>query len=127
MINGLEPHMDVFTVGTRSAGEYFGSKIILGSDATSPNNYVIVPVILQYENSEGGTVSGGIEPDLAVTENLLQPFQIGDTQDPILSGALNSITSGSQSSPKIISKPYIDLIDERARKLGRIMFKSERN
>ena len=127
MISGLDPHMEVFTVGTRTAGEYFGSRVIFGSDATPPNSYIMVPVVLQYENSEGGTVSGGIEPDLVVTENLLQPFQIGDTQDPILSGALNSITNGSQSSPKIISKPYIDLIDERARKLGRIMFRSERN
>lgn len=128
MISGLSPHLEVVKVGTRTAGEYFGTKIIFGSEATPPNSYIMVPVVLQYQNSNGTTVSGGIEPNLTAVENLLQPFPIGDTQDPILARALNSISNGSQSSSaKFISKPYIDLVDERSRKLGRIMFRSEKN
>jgi len=128
MISGLSPHLEVVKVGTRTAGEYFGTKIIFGSEATPPNSYIMVPVVLQYQNSNGTTVSGGIEPNLTAVENLLQPFPIGDTQDPILARALNSISNGGQSSSaKFISKPYIDLVDERSRKLGRIMFRSEKN
>ena len=128
LINGLNPHMEVVQIGSATAGEYFETRILLGSDATPPNSYAMVPIVLQYENSEGTTgFDSGLQPDFPVVDNLLNVEAVGDVEDPLISRAIDDIrNSTSSASNKIFTKPYKDLVDKRKKRLGRIMFPPER-
>lgn len=124
LINGLIPHMNVNTIGEATSGEFFGSKVILGENATSPNEYAIVPINLQYENSEGSTnLVFGIQPRVEISDDLLNPFQIGDVNDPILNAAIQLITNNNPNSSKLRFKTYESLIDLRAKRRGKILFR----
>lgn len=126
LINGLIPHMNVITIGESTNGQFFGSTVITGDTATPMNEYAIVPVTLQYENSEGVTnLVFGIQPDIEEAEDLLAPFALGDVNDPILSAAIERIT-GIQTSSKTASKKYEVLTNKRTQKRGSILFRANK-
>lgn len=128
LINGLIPHMDVNIVGEPTNGQFYGTTIISGDTATPQNGYTIVPVNLQYENSEGSTgFVSGLQPDILIDDNLLLPFQIGNVNDPLLDAAIQNIISGSQTSLKGTPREYEVLTDKRAIRRGSILFGKEKN
>ena len=127
LINGLIPHMNVNTIGEATKGEFFGSTVISGENATPANEYAIVPINLQYENSEGSTnLVFGIQPSIEVEDDLLNTFQIGDINDPVLNAAIKRITNGTQTSAKTSVKEYEVLIDKKAQRKGRMLFRTEK-
>lgn len=124
LINGLIPHMDVEIIGERTSGELFGSTIISGESATPPNDYLIVPVNLKYENSEGETdIILGLQPNIEAIDDLLNPSPIGDVEDPLLDAAIQSITSGAKIASPASFKVYESLTNLRAEKRGKILFR----
>jgi C-terminal processing protease CtpA/Prc len=126
LINGLIPHMNVKTIGEATSGEFFGSTVINGNSATPPNSFLIVPVNLQYENSEGETnLAFGIQPEIQVVDELFDSFPIGDTEDPALSAAIGSIT-GAQKVFRNGSKAYQLIPDYKAQTKGSILFRSQK-
>jgi carboxyl-terminal processing protease len=127
LINGLIPHMSVNIIGGQTSGQFYGSTVIKGEDATPQNNYAMVPVNLRYENSEGNSdLFMGLEPDVFVSENLLDPFQIGDLNEPFLKAALERISGGSQSvqGQADQKQPFEKIRDIRAERKGSILFRS---
>lgn len=101
IINGLDPYMDVYSIGENTFGKYYGSFVILGESATPPNNYAIVPVVFKYANALGVTdFVDGLAPDFSAEENIFQPYPIGDVNDPLFSVAIEHITKGA-----VITKP----------------------
>jgi len=123
LINGLTPHMNVNTIGEATNGQFFGSTVITGETATPPNEFAIVPINLQYENSEGTTnLVLGIQPDSPVEDDLLIPYELGDINDPVLKEALSLITGNGSAASKISAKKYESLEDVKAKRRGSILF-----
>ena len=128
LINGLSPHMNVVKVGEATSGEFFGATMIKGEDAVPPNDYIIVPVFVQYVNSEGSAnLVLGLQPEIEAEDDLLQPFQIGDVEDPLLGAAIDFILTGSQSSQKLSTFKEYEILPDRIKKAkGSLIFKAER-
>lgn len=88
LINGLEPHYDVVTIGSNTYGKpvaMYGFEF---------EDWLFYPVTAKSVNEDGyGDYFGGISPDLSVTDNY--HFDWGDTEDPLLAQALNYIEFGS--------------------------------
>ncbi len=128
LINGLTPHMNVIKVGESTSGEFFGTTMLKGEDAVPPNDYIMVPVFVQYVNSEGAaSLVFGIEPEIEVEDDLLAPFQIGDTEDPLLGAAVNFVINGSQKIRKYSPSKDYELLPVRTEEVkGSLLFKSEK-
>ncbi|PHQ28876.1 S41 family peptidase [Leeuwenhoekiella nanhaiensis] len=105
-IIGLEPYIDVQTVGTTTVGKFQASITLYDSDNFSRNDdslnpshfYAIQPLVYTYENS-AGTVGppSGIIPDFELRENLTNLGVLGDESEPLLSLALDQILGRSPS------------------------------
>lgn len=99
IINGLEPYMNVYGVGTNTFGKFYGSFVLTGDRANPPNNYGIVPVTLKYANANGvSDFREGLEPDFEVAENIFDPLPLGDVNDPLFGTAIEHITQGMVSA-----------------------------
>jgi len=103
-IIGLDPYIDVKTVGTTTVGKFQASITLYDSDNFNRNDeslnprhfYAIQPLVYTYENAEGvvGPPSG-IIPDFELRENLADLGVLGDENEPLLSLALDQILGRS--------------------------------
>lgn len=126
IINGLEPYMDVYSIGENTFGKFYGSFVLTGDRANPVNNYAIVPVSLKYANALGVTdFRDGLEPDFPAEENIFDPFPIGDVNDPLLGTAIQHITEGVVPAKPFSARPlpYVLLPDPVELKKGNIMMK----
>jgi len=129
IINGLRPSMEVITVGTTTVGKNEGSntlvdapatssrQIYLNTDGRNPDHTVgMQPITFQIFNSlNQSDYSDGFAPTIEVDEidftaNIL-PF--GDTNEALLSTAINNITGAVAKSAALRPKLAV-------RKLGTI-------
>ena len=107
IINGLRPYMDVILIGEKTYGKNVGS-ISLYEENDPKNKWGMQPIIVKYSNSKGESdFTAGFTPDFEVDEfralnNRLVEF--GDTEDPLLSVALNQITGGAKTRSVGITK-----------------------
>jgi carboxyl-terminal processing protease len=123
LIVGLRPYMDVVVVGENTYGKYTGMWVIYDFDEPPAHNWAILPIVLKFANSLGYTdFKNGLEPDIAVEDNLLQAKPFGDTEDPILSAALEDITGLSLKSVRSMEKPGYIRLDNRRDRLRRNIF-----
>jgi C-terminal processing protease CtpA/Prc len=130
-ISGLQPYIDVTLVGTLTYGKYTGSITLydsedFGRDGANPNHlYAMQPLVLQYVNSLGQSVRGGLTPDIERIENLSDMGILGERNEPLLNVAINDILGGLAkfeefkfqefemiSSPKLFS-PMSDMIVDK--------------
>lgn len=121
---GLQPYMDVRLVGTNTVGKFYGSFVLTGRDANPINDFAIVPVTLKYANSNGFSDFGdGLSPDIEATEDIFQPYPIGDINDPLIAAALADI-SGDVVSVKTqpFYPSYTLMEDPVALKKGNLFF-----
>lgn len=106
LIKGLDPYMEVVTVGEKTVGKFYGA--IVMEDKTKPrrHNYAIIPLVLKYQNAEGFTdFINGLAPDLKVYDDLLHAKPFGDLTDPILATAIETLTGRSPTTARL--KPSI--------------------
>ena len=95
IINGLKPYMDIFLIGETTYGKNVGSVTIYEKDDPK-NRWGMQPIIVKYANSNGESdFTAGFTPDFEVNEftalgNRFVKF--GDTEDPLLSKAIEQIT-----------------------------------
>jgi len=123
LIVGLRPYMDVVVVGASTYGKYTGMWIIYDFDEPPAHNWAILPIVMKYANSLGYTdFKNGLEPDIAVEDNLFQAKPFGDTEDPILSAALEDITGISLKSARSMEKPGYVRLDNKTDRLRRNIF-----
>ncbi|MEO0331882.1 MAG: S41 family peptidase, partial [Bacteroidota bacterium] len=94
LINGLEPYMEVVTVGEPTVGKFYGSWVIPDLEEPARHNWAVAPVVLKYANSLGETdFVDGLPPDYPVEDNLLAAYPFGDENDPVLAQALAVISA----------------------------------
>jgi len=101
VINGLAPYIDVVQVGGKTIGKNVGSITVydspnFGKNNRNPNHkYAMQPLVLKVVNKDGfGDYQTGIEPDIAVSENLADIKPLGDINELFLSTAISNITNG---------------------------------
>lgn len=86
-ITGLEPYMDVVTVGETTHGKYTASITLPDEDSI----WALQPIVIKYSNSEGVTnFIDGFIPDYRVEDNF--KWDIGDVNDPMIKKAISLIT-----------------------------------
>jgi len=96
VITGLDPYMNVVTVGDTTVGKYTGAWVFPDTEEPRRHNYAIVPIVLKYTNSLGITdFKDGLFPDYPIRDNLLGAGPLGDLNDAILARTLEVITGVS--------------------------------
>ncbi len=106
-IIGLDPYIDVKTIGTTTTGKFQASITLYDSDSfgrnddsLNPNHfYAIQPLVYTYENANAvvGPPSG-ITPDFELRESLSNLGTLGNPDEPLLSLALDQILGRSHAT-----------------------------
>ncbi len=110
-IVGLKPYMDVVTIGEKTHGKYCAALLLQPVDKDGellPDiyNWAMSLVAYKFANKDGFTdFTGGLEPTYTVEDNILNVFPFGDTSDPALAKAIETITGRKASGVQTCS-PY---------------------
>ncbi|NQU87966.1 MAG: hypothetical protein HQ541_19630, partial [Mariniphaga sp.] len=102
LIIGLDPYMEVITLGEQTHGKYTGAYVIY--DTEKKHNWAIQPIVFKYSNSVGFTdFPDGLTPTYAGEDDLFNA--LGDPQEGLLAVAIEKITGTpvvvAQKSAKI--------------------------
>ena len=106
VINCLKPYMEVVLIGSTTYGKNVGSITIWEDDEEKQktNTWGIQPIVLKLENSEHKSDYGnGFKPDIEAEEFDWEMRQLGDTEELMLSAALNNILGGKSPQKKNVS------------------------
>ncbi len=107
LITGLDPYLEVITVGETTVGKYTGSWVWPDTEESPRHNWAIIPIVLKYANSLGLTeFKEGLEPDHSVEDDLFNARSFGDTGDPLLARALELLTGVNITSPQTGRRSY---------------------
>jgi len=104
VINGLNPYIDVTTLGTITEGKTVGSITLYDSDnygreGTNPNRtWAMQPIVLEIQNKVGENFPEGFEPGILFPENLNNLGVIGNIDEPLLERAITFISTGNRFS-----------------------------
>ena len=97
VINGLNPYIDVVTVGEKSVGKYVASVTLYDSSdfgregANSRHKYAMQPIVLEEVNKLGVNDKDGFDPDIFLEEDLANLGKLGEYDEPLLRAAMNDI------------------------------------
>lgn len=107
IINGLKPYMDVILIGQKTYGKNVGSWSIYEKDDPK-NKWGMQPITVKYYNSKGESdFTDGFTPDFIVDEFRALNFRLvefGNTEDPLLSVALNHITGNEMQTRSMMKR-----------------------
>lgn len=120
-ICGLEPYMDVVTIGETTYGKYTASITIKPedwytneADYTAFKNWGLQPIVIRYANSVGVTsFKDGFAPDFYVADELLPAIQLGELTEPLLKKAVEEITGVAIPTTKSVVLPFEYVIVDR--------------
>lgn len=113
LLNGLRPHITVVHVGEYTAGKFQGSRTLYDSndaffskENVNPNHtYAIQPLITKAANANGVTdFVDGLEPDIAVSEDISNYGPLGDPSEILLKAAINDILGKPQDPASDFTK-----------------------
>ncbi len=96
VINGLKPYITVKTIGTNTVGKYVGSMTIKDWDNkgnVNPNHkWALQPITLKIANKDGvSDYVKGFAPTVLLKEDIAKFLPFGDTNEPMLHTALNTV------------------------------------
>ena len=97
IINGLKPYIDVYLIGDNTVGKNLAS-ISIFENNDSDNKWGMQPIITKMLNSQNyGDYVDGFSPDIEIDEfEYIEGMKkLGDTDEVVLSKALQYITTGS--------------------------------
>ena len=132
-ITGLNPYMNVTTVGDTTYGKYTGSITFKPEDwyEGEPDyyeeiaNWGLQPIVLRYANAWGVTdFKDGFAPDIPAKDDLFRGvYPLGDMNDPLFAAAIEDITGMAvTASVKSAKIPAVS-----ARRFDRGFSKFDRN
>ncbi len=113
LINGLSAYINVVHVGEYTAGKFQGSRTLYDSndeffskENVNPNhNYAIQPLITKAANANGVTdFYDGLQPDIAVSEDISNYGPLGDPSETLLKAAINDILGKPQDQASDFTK-----------------------
>lgn len=99
-ISGLEPYMEIITVGDTTYGKYTASITLKPEDIYESaasfkdfENWGVQPIVIRFANSQGVTnFKNGFAPKYQVRDELLPALPLGDLTEPLLKKAVENIT-----------------------------------
>lgn len=104
VINGLKPYIQVIQIGDYTVGKNVGSITLYDSptfakkDINTSHRYAMQPLVLKIVDKNGfGDYTNGLEPGIIQKENLANFGILGDSSEPYLNLAINSITSSGKT------------------------------
>ena len=110
LINGLKPYMQVFNIGTNSAGKYTASFTIkdwidnLGNVNPNTKNWAMQPIVVKIANAYGVTdFISGLMPDYTAQEDIVNLLPFGNPNETLLKVALDDIQGIPLKSAKLKS------------------------
>lgn len=120
VINGLRPHINVTTIGTKTTGKNVGSVTLYDSptfraQGRSPlHKYAMQPICFKIVNSVGfGDYQNGITPSgTPLPEDLGNMGILGNAGEPLLAQAISQIL-GEGRAPSNLVKEYQQLKDRK--------------
>lgn len=104
VINGLNPYINITTIGTVTEGKTVGSITLYDSDnygrqGANPNHtWAMQPIVLEIQNKIGENFPEGIEPGILFPENLNNLGVLGAIDEPLLERAITYIATGNRFS-----------------------------
>ncbi|MBR5925297.1 MAG: peptidase S41 [Bacteroidales bacterium] len=138
---GLLPYMDIKLVGERSGGKYCGGFIVDGptfygwvKDELSKSeynaavkyskNWGIYVMVSRYADKDGNTpcMPNGFSPDVVVSDNPLDGYQLGDERETMLAAALSGsglsqlsrpVRKAPQAVPGPVRHPEVRILNTR--------------
>ena len=125
IINGLNPYINVVTVGTKTSGKYTASITLYDTeDFNEPPEpedayslWAMQPIVLQETNKAGENDKDGFEPTFKVIEYINEMKELGDENEPLLAEAIAIIT-GKVAKNRISKENAIELQEVRGIKVG---------
>lgn len=104
VINGLEPYIDVVQIGENTTGKFQASVTLYDSPDFSRENvnenhtYALQPLVFKSINSEGKSdYLEGLSPDISYSEDLGNMGTLGNSEEPLLKAAINTILGKAPS------------------------------
>jgi hypothetical protein len=121
IINGLNPYINVVTIGSKSAGKYTASITLYDTDNfNSPDSpeeayslWAMQPIVLEETNKVGENDKDGFEPTIPIIEYVNEMKPLGDETEPLLAQAIAQITG--ISTKQTLAKPGILLKEFNAK------------
>ncbi len=128
VINGLEPFIDVVQIGDVTVGKNVGSITLYDSPAfgregrSTKHTYAMQPIVLKVVNATGfGDYFSGLEPDYPAQENIGNLGILGNSEEYLLSTALQLIESGNRRLQQNI-EPTVRFYDRSLTTFGSEMY-----
>ena len=107
-IIGLEPYMEVTTIGTRTGGKNQSSIQFRPSDFTYTSNnkpvyskrindWLLIPIIATFYNSKNETFNTleGLTPDYEIDEDDFLLRELGSEKEPLIAAGIEYLTTGN--------------------------------
>ena len=120
VINGLNPFIDVHTVGTKTRGKYVGSITLYDSpqffnkENINPNHtWAMQPIVLEIKNKLGENNPEGFEPSVTLHEDYNNLGILGETSDPLLARTIRYITTGAKGKQRQKFKHHKPFFDSK--------------
>lgn len=122
VINGLNPYIDVTTIGTTTEGKTVGSVTLYDSEnfqrsGANPNHtWAMQPLVLEIVNKLGDNVPDGINPSIELAEDYGNLGVLGDVTEPLLERAITYITTGNRGTirtDRLLSRDFIELTNTK--------------
>ncbi|GGW40572.1 S41 family peptidase [Arenibacter certesii] len=119
VINGLDPYINVVHIGTKTTGKNEFSVTFVDdfdngnvydpereNEINPDNHWAIQPLIGRNENSVGfSDYTDGLQPDIALAEDLSNLGILGDKNEPLLKKAISEITGISAKMDFTVHHP----------------------
>lgn len=107
VINGLKPYINVVQIGDVTTGKNVGSVTLYDSPSFSKTNsstkhrYAMQPIVLKIVNKVGfGDYINGLEPTVELKEDFGNLGVLGDSDEPLLNVAINTIVGSGRPEPQ---------------------------
>ena len=123
IINGLNPYINVTTIGTTTEGKTVGSVTVYDSEnyrreGANPNHfYAMQPLVLEISNKLGENNINGIDPSIELPEDYGNMGVLGDPTDPLYDRAIQFITTGSKLTQDKLEYIHHEAITDTKREL----------
>ncbi len=104
IINGLNPYINVTTIGAKTRGKVVGSLTLYdsanyGRAGANPNHtWAMQPIVLETKNKIDENEPEGFVPIIPLPEDYGNLGVLGDATEPLLERAIMFITTGSRPS-----------------------------
>lgn len=107
-LTGLQPYLNVIQIGERTGGKDTGLLLlrpyVMEQDHTVLDpvigNWAILPIVCEYQNKNGHTAKGGLNPDYEVESFYLPMAPLGSEADPLIAKAIELIDGNVTASAK---------------------------